>query len=241
MDRRGAGVPGLSRQRPPRAAARASARQAVPERSSRSVLQRHGRCRDRAGDIPARGRSGGARLLPDQRHPRPCPRRSANMLALPEKVVPGCRAVPRLAGGGGRDLAAPAARRRRCTRSASTKATWRRRSMATIAAAPRRGLTASSASPRASARAEFYGWSEDKARQYARPQRADFGAFVRAAGVQSRLGPDWTGTYPANGHQFAFGHPLTLGCRMTRDARGSVSPGAAIEIATSGWRALEAK
>jgi len=29
-------------------------------------------------------------------------------------------------------------------------------------------------------RAEFYGWSEDKARQYAVPLRADFGAFVRA-------------------------------------------------------------
>lgn len=30
--------------------------------------------------------------------------------------------------------------------------------------------------------AEFYGWSEDKARQYANPARADFGAFVRAKG-----------------------------------------------------------
>lgn len=30
--------------------------------------------------------------------------------------------------------------------------------------------------------AEFYGWSEDKARQYAVPQRADFGAFVRGKG-----------------------------------------------------------
>jgi nitroreductase/FMN reductase [NAD(P)H] len=30
--------------------------------------------------------------------------------------------------------------------------------------------------------ASFYGWSEDKARQYARPQRADFGAFVRRQG-----------------------------------------------------------
>jgi nitroreductase len=29
---------------------------------------------------------------------------------------------------------------------------------------------------------ERYGWSEDKARQYAVPQRADFGAFVRAQG-----------------------------------------------------------
>jgi len=31
-------------------------------------------------------------------------------------------------------------------------------------------------------RGEFYGWSEDKARQYAVPLRADFGAFVRAKG-----------------------------------------------------------
>jgi nitroreductase len=30
--------------------------------------------------------------------------------------------------------------------------------------------------------AEFYGWSEDKARQYAEPLRADFGAFLRAKG-----------------------------------------------------------
>jgi nitroreductase len=30
--------------------------------------------------------------------------------------------------------------------------------------------------------AEFYGWSEDKARQYAEPLRTDFGAFVRAKG-----------------------------------------------------------
>lgn len=33
-------------------------------------------------------------------------------------------------------------------------------------------------------KAEFYGWSEDKARQYARPQRADFGAFVRRQGFK---------------------------------------------------------
>jgi nitroreductase len=31
-------------------------------------------------------------------------------------------------------------------------------------------------------RSEFYGWSEDKARQYATPLRANFGAFVRAKG-----------------------------------------------------------
>ena len=33
-------------------------------------------------------------------------------------------------------------------------------------------------------RAEFYGWSEDKARQYANPARADFGAFVRGKGFK---------------------------------------------------------
>jgi nitroreductase len=32
--------------------------------------------------------------------------------------------------------------------------------------------------------ASFYGWSEDKARQYAEPLRADFGAFVRAQGFR---------------------------------------------------------
>lgn len=29
---------------------------------------------------------------------------------------------------------------------------------------------------------EFYGWSEDKARQYAAPERADFGAYIRSQG-----------------------------------------------------------
>jgi nitroreductase/FMN reductase [NAD(P)H] len=33
-------------------------------------------------------------------------------------------------------------------------------------------------------RIDDYGWSEDKARQYATPQRADFGAFVRGKGFR---------------------------------------------------------
>jgi nitroreductase len=33
-------------------------------------------------------------------------------------------------------------------------------------------------------RAADYGWSEDKARQYAKPERADFGAFVRRKGFK---------------------------------------------------------
>ncbi len=32
--------------------------------------------------------------------------------------------------------------------------------------------------------APYYGWSEDKARQYANPQRTDFGAFVRGQGFK---------------------------------------------------------
>jgi nitroreductase len=37
-------------------------------------------------------------------------------------------------------------------------------------------------SPECWGTAPFYGWSEDKARQYADPQRGDFGAFVRRKG-----------------------------------------------------------
>lgn len=33
-------------------------------------------------------------------------------------------------------------------------------------------------------RVELYGWSEDKARQYAGPERADFGAYIRAQGFK---------------------------------------------------------
>lgn len=33
-------------------------------------------------------------------------------------------------------------------------------------------------------RVDFYGWSEDKARQYSVPERADFGAYVRAIGFR---------------------------------------------------------
>ena len=32
--------------------------------------------------------------------------------------------------------------------------------------------------------ADFYGWSEDKARQTSKPERADFGAFIRAKGFK---------------------------------------------------------
>jgi len=38
--------------------------------------------------------------------------------------------------------------------------------------------------PQTWGKAEAYGWSEDKARQYAQPQRADFGAYVRGRGFK---------------------------------------------------------
>jgi nitroreductase len=39
-------------------------------------------------------------------------------------------------------------------------------------------------SPERWGKADFYGWSEDKARQYAEPLRTDFGAFVRTKGFR---------------------------------------------------------
>jgi nitroreductase len=56
---------------------------------------------------------------------------------------------------------------------------------ARIDAYDRRRAAIHSYKPRDPARwseAKFYGWSEDKARQYGVPQRADFGAFVRKKG-----------------------------------------------------------
>ena len=39
-------------------------------------------------------------------------------------------------------------------------------------------------SPEVFGTADFYGWSEDKVRQYATPERADWGAFVRKKGFR---------------------------------------------------------
>jgi nitroreductase/FMN reductase [NAD(P)H] len=46
----------------------------------------------------------------------------------------------------------------------------------------RRRPYATQRDPQTWGEAAHYGWSEDKARQYAQPQRADFGAYVRARG-----------------------------------------------------------
>jgi nitroreductase/FMN reductase [NAD(P)H] len=46
----------------------------------------------------------------------------------------------------------------------------------------RRGSPARQREPDRFAEKPNYGWSDDKARQYADPQRNDWGAFVRAKG-----------------------------------------------------------
>ena len=85
-----------------------AARQAIPERSSRSVLQCGGRCGNRAGDIHARGGGGRAWLLSDQRDPRSSSDRKR--LAAPAGPSHSGRgALCRLAGASRRDHASPVA------------------------------------------------------------------------------------------------------------------------------------
>ena len=74
VDRRCAGVARLLRQQPPHPADRRVARQAVRERSPRSLHERGGRRRHRDDDFHPRRRSGGARRLPDQRRAQPAAR-----------------------------------------------------------------------------------------------------------------------------------------------------------------------
>ena len=118
--------------------------------------------------------------LPDQRDPRPFAegqrhaeaaaarhprRRDVRRLAVGERPhQPAARPVEHAAPG--------PLRRRRSAPNASTP---------TTSAVPR-SIPTSRATRRAGARSPFYGWSEDKARQYGVPQRADFGAFVRRKG-----------------------------------------------------------
>ena len=70
----------------------------------------------------------------------------------------------------------------RCTKSNLQSMIFRPRLTLMTAAVPACGPIAISGIPGSFGRVEFYGWSEDKARQYAVPLRADFGAFVRAKG-----------------------------------------------------------
>ena len=178
-----AGVPGVPGERTAAAGNREDARQAVPERSSRSVLQRRGRCRHRAGDLHRRRRRGRTRHLPDQRDPRSFGEgeRDAEAAAAGD---PGGRDVRRLAVGGGAYLARGSAS---STAIHDGQIRRRRLSPTRIDAYDKRRAAIHPYKPRDPARwgdVPFYGWSEDKARQYGVPQRADFGAFVRGKGFK---------------------------------------------------------
>jgi len=107
----------------------------------------------------------------------------SDMLALPERVVPLaglCVGWPAESGGITPRLGLEATVHEDRYDSASTAehidAYDRRR-------AARRPYARQRARERFGA-AAFYGWSEDKARQYAEPLRADFGAFVRRKGFR---------------------------------------------------------
>ena len=141
------------------------------------------RCGHRAGDLHPRRRGGRSRLLPDQRDPRSC-RAGERPAGAARQGRAGRGPVPRLAGGAAATSRRGLGLHSRCIRTASTRATSPARSTPTTAAAQPTGPMRGSASASASAPRKFYGWSEDKARQYAEPLRADFGAFVRAKGFR---------------------------------------------------------
>ena len=105
----------------------------------------------------------------------------SDMLKLPQRVIPVAGMCVGWPSEKGHISPRLVARQARCTRAATTKAISPRASTPTTSAAPR-SIPTSRATRRAGARSPFYGWSEDKARQYGVPQRADFGAFVRKKG-----------------------------------------------------------
>ena len=135
----------------------------------------------RARHLFARGRGGRARLLPDQRHPRSCRAWSATCSSCRRRSfrLPACASAGRR-------------RRARITPRLSLATTLHEERFeegdlaAQIDAYDRRRARSrpyrNQRDPARFGAAAFYGWSEDKARQYAVPLRADFGAFVRAKG-----------------------------------------------------------
>ena len=177
VDRGRAGVPGLLRRRLPPAARVRAARARVPERAPRRVLQRRGRRRDRALDVRP---GGGARRLGS------CPISEirnhaaavAERLALPDWVFPIA----------GLTLGWPEAHEPLSPRLALSATVHDGRYDAARVDRELDGYDERRIRERPYRRqrlterfgtAERYGWTEDKARQYSEPQRADFGAFVR--------------------------------------------------------------
>ena len=156
------------------------ARQAVPERSSRPVLQRRGRRRHRAGDIPRRRRRGRARHLPDQRDPRSFAEGQRHAQAAAARD-PGRRDVRRLAVGEGPHQ--PAARAFQHAAPGTIRRRQSRRAHRRLRQAPRRDPSLQAARSRALGR----GARSTAGRRTRRGNTAcrsapDFGAFVRKKG-----------------------------------------------------------
>jgi hypothetical protein len=180
VDHGRAGVPDVCCKRSTVADAGATARQALPERSSRSVFQCRGRRRHCTGDVHPRGDRGRIGQCPISAV-RDHPKTVSDLLHLPDRVIPVaglCVGWPAQAGEitprlslsttliedryGERDFAR------------EIDAYDQRRAGLRPYRRQRR--------PDRWGEAAFYGWSEDKVRQYAEPTRADFGAFVRGKG-----------------------------------------------------------
>ena len=111
----------------------------------------------------------------------------ADILGLPRPCLSRGRAGRRLAVLRGRDEPAARPRRHRSTATATTRRAQGKGRGLRQAGATRPSPTRPSAIVEKFGEDADYGWSEDKARQYSVPERADFGAFVRAQGLQTRL------------------------------------------------------
>ena len=184
LDRRFAGVLRLPRRCAAAAAHRRDARQAGAQRHAGRLLQRQRRCRPRAADHDPLRRVGRARRLPDQRASATRSTRSPAILGLPDLVFPVaglCLGYPQ--GGGFVSLRLPrgvtthrdALRRQRPRLKRSTTTT----AAATHATAFPKDQHRSNAE---FGEADFYGWSEDKARQAAKAEGAAFPPYLRAHG-----------------------------------------------------------
>ena len=203
----GAGVdPGRARasrvlrQQPPAAAAARVARQAVRQRSPRRVLQCSRRCRHRAVGLRHRGRGGGARLRPHQRHPQPRRRRCRRCSACritsfrsPGSASAGRRARHHVS----LRLPLSATVHRDRFSEAGIEETVDAYDRRRPAVAPIR----TQRSPDVFGTADFYGWSEDKVRQYATPRARRLGRVRAQEGLPSGIArqahtPDQSGIAP---------------------------------------------
>ena len=178
-----AGVPGVLRQQPAPAPDQRMARYPLRQRPYRHLLQCLGRCRHRPRHIYDGGGVDRPRLLPGQRHSQRGRKRSASSWACPNMFSPSPGS--RSAGRRRRAISACACRSpRRSTRTGSPKTGISDNKSGPMTGAARKPsrFSRTSVAPTGFGEVEEYGWSDDKARQYAVPERASFGSFIRNKG-----------------------------------------------------------